>query len=126
MSPTAGSWGSGLPDPVPHFTTPGKNYSRRWKDSGLFEEFFDHVVKPAIDCGYIDRRMIFTHTSHLKANAAALDCQRRYGGRYPGGRRQSPGTAPGGSSGRTGGVCGHDDTEDGFSPRSTLTAKPTG
>lgn len=61
--------GLGLTDPVPHFTTPGKNYSRRWKDSGLFEELFDHVVKQAIDAGYIDGRMIFTDSSHLKANA---------------------------------------------------------
>lgn len=37
--------GLGLTDPVPHFTTPGKNYSRPWKDPGLFEELFDHVVK---------------------------------------------------------------------------------
>lgn len=58
-----------LTDPVPHFTTPGKNYSRRWKDSGLFEELFDHVVKQAIDAGYIDGRMVFTDSSHLKANA---------------------------------------------------------
>ena len=43
--------GLGLTDPVPHFTTPGKNYSRRWKDSGFFEELFDHVVKRAIDAG---------------------------------------------------------------------------
>lgn len=61
--------GLGLTDPVPHFTTPGKNYSRRWKDSGFFEELFDHVVKRAIDAGYIDGRMIFTDSSHLKANA---------------------------------------------------------
>lgn len=61
--------GLGLTDPVPHFTTPGKNYSRRWKDSGLFEELFDHVVGQAIAAGYIDGRMVFTDSSHLKANA---------------------------------------------------------
>ena len=59
-----------LTDPVPHFTTtPGKNYSRRWKDSGLFEELFDHVVMQAIKAGYIDGRAIFIDSSHLKANA---------------------------------------------------------
>src|SRR5690606_26413889 len=51
--------------PFTHLT----GHDRRWKDSGLFEELFDHVVKQAIDAGYIDGRMIFTDSSHLKANA---------------------------------------------------------
>lgn len=58
-----------LTDPVPHFTTPGKNYTRRWKDAGIFEELFDYVVLQAVTAGYIDGRTLFTDSSHLKANA---------------------------------------------------------
>lgn len=61
--------GLSLTDPVPHFTTPGKNYTRRWKDSGIFEQLFDHVVMQAVHAGYIDGRVLFTDSSHLKANA---------------------------------------------------------
>lgn len=61
--------GLSLTAPVPHFTTPGKNYARRWKDTGIFEELFDHVVMQAVKAGYIDGQVLFTDSSHLKANA---------------------------------------------------------
>ena len=49
-----------LTAPAPHFATPGKNYSRRWKDSGFFEALCDHAVRQAIAAGCIDGRMVFT------------------------------------------------------------------
>ena len=34
-----------LYDPVPHFSTFGKNYTRRFKDTDLFEQIFQHVLE---------------------------------------------------------------------------------
>ena len=31
-------------DPVPHFSTFGKNYSRRFKDTDLFEQIFEQIL----------------------------------------------------------------------------------
>ena len=31
-------------DPVPHFSTFGKNYTRRFKDTDLFEQIFEHIL----------------------------------------------------------------------------------
>lgn len=61
--------GLSLTDSVPYFTTSGKNYSRRWKGSDVFEKLFDHVVLQAVNAGYIDGQTIFSDSSHLKANA---------------------------------------------------------
>ena len=33
-----------LYDDVPHFTTFGKNYTRRFKDTDLFEQIFQHIL----------------------------------------------------------------------------------
>ena len=33
-----------LYDPVPHFSTFGKNYTRRFKDTDLFEQIFRHIL----------------------------------------------------------------------------------
>ena len=32
-------------DPVPHFSTFGKNYTRRFKDTDLFEQIFSHILE---------------------------------------------------------------------------------
>lgn len=32
-------------DKVPHFSTFGKNYTRRFKDTGLFEQIFSHILQ---------------------------------------------------------------------------------
>ena len=34
-----------LYDPVPHFSTFGKNYTRRFKDTDLFEQIFQHILE---------------------------------------------------------------------------------
>lgn len=33
-----------LYEPVPHFSTFGKNYTRRFKDTDLFEQIFEHIL----------------------------------------------------------------------------------
>ena len=37
-----------LYDPVPHFSTFGKNYTRRFKDTDLFEQIFQHILSLTI------------------------------------------------------------------------------
>jgi transposase len=58
-----------LTDPVPHFTTLGKNYYRRWVHTDVYSEIFDYVVLQAVKAGYIDGQVLFTDSSHMKANA---------------------------------------------------------
>ena len=36
--------GLDLQDPVPHFSTFGKNYTRRFKDTDLFEQIFQRIL----------------------------------------------------------------------------------
>ena len=41
--------GFGFYDKVPHFSTFGKNYERRFKDTDLFEQIFYRILKEATD-----------------------------------------------------------------------------
>jgi transposase len=40
-------------DPIPHFSTFGKNYERRFKNSNLFEQIFSHILSQAIEHGFV-------------------------------------------------------------------------
>ena len=40
--------GLDLRDPVPHFSTFGKNYTRRFKDTDLFEQIFARILEECI------------------------------------------------------------------------------
>ena len=68
---TAYRWfiGYGLFDPIPHFSTFGKNYVRRFKDTNIFENIFSHILKEAVKAGFIDASAIFIDGTHIKANA---------------------------------------------------------
>ena len=68
---TAYRWflGLKLSDPVPHFTTFGKNYERRFKGTEIFQDIFDEIVRQAHDKGLIDTEAFFTDSTHLKASA---------------------------------------------------------
>ena len=61
--------GYGLFDPIPHFSTFGKNYVRRFKDTNIFENIFSHILKEAVKAGFIDASTIFIDGTHIKANA---------------------------------------------------------
>lgn len=56
-------------DPVPHFTTFGKNYHRRFADSDLFERIFAHVFEQCMNRGYVKEGVIFVDATHTKASA---------------------------------------------------------
>lgn len=61
--------GLDLLDPVPHFTTFGKNYYRRFADTDLFERIFAHVLEQCMRRGYVKEGVIFVDATHTKASA---------------------------------------------------------
>ena len=40
--------GLGFTDPVPHFTTFGKNYKRRFEGTDIFEQIFAHILSECV------------------------------------------------------------------------------
>ncbi|GAB4256978.1 MAG: hypothetical protein Kow00111_01530 [Thermincola ferriacetica] len=61
--------GYGLQEKIPHFSTFGKNYERRFKESDLFEEIFVRILMEAIECGFVRTDAVFIDATHVKANA---------------------------------------------------------
>lgn len=61
--------GYGLQEKIPHFSTFGKNYERRFKESDLFEQIFVRILMEAIECGFVKTDAVFIDSTHVKANA---------------------------------------------------------
>lgn len=61
--------GLGLDDNVPHYSTFGKNYSRRFEGTKIFEQIFNHILKQAIESGYVKPEEVFIDGTHVKASA---------------------------------------------------------
>lgn len=62
--------GLDLPDPVPDHSTLSQNRRRRFKNSGVFQEIFDTVVRQCIEAGVVTGEIILTDATHIKAHAA--------------------------------------------------------
>ena len=54
---------------VPNYSTWSKNYQRRYKDSQVFDQIFNHIIKYGIDNKFIDTTTVFGDGTHRKANA---------------------------------------------------------
>lgn len=61
--------GYGISEPVPHFTTFGKNYLRRFADTDIFEKIFERILSEAVSSGFVDASAVFIDSTHIKANA---------------------------------------------------------
>lgn len=61
--------GFGFYTEVPHFSTFGKNYERRFKDSDLFEQIFYQILKEITDKGLLSAEHVFIDSTHVKASA---------------------------------------------------------
>lgn len=61
--------GYDLTEPIPHFSTFGKNYKRRFEGTDIFERIFRHILEEAVKCGFIDASAIFIDGTHIRANA---------------------------------------------------------
>ncbi|MFZ7946014.1 IS1182 family transposase [Neobacillus sp. 19] len=61
--------GYGFHDKVPHFSTFGKNYERRFKDTDLFEQIFYRILKQAAEKKLVSSEHVFIDSTHVKASA---------------------------------------------------------
>jgi len=61
--------GLSMLDQVPHFTTFGKNYTRRFKDTDLYEKIFERILEECMSCGFVDDSTVFIDATHIKAAA---------------------------------------------------------
>lgn len=61
--------GLSLDDTVPHFSTFGKNYTRRFKGTDTFEKIFYEILTQCITEGLVDTSEIFIDGTHIKGHA---------------------------------------------------------
>lgn len=64
-------------DKVPHFSTFGKNYTRRFKDTDLFEQIFAYILEQCYKFKFVDPREVFVDATHVKACANNKKMQKR-------------------------------------------------
>ena len=61
--------GYGISEPIPHFSTFSKNYSRRFKDSNIFSTIFERILEIAASEGLLAPEQIYIDSTHIKASA---------------------------------------------------------
>lgn len=59
----------GLTEKVPDASTLSQNRIRRFNDSDVFQQIFDHIVEQALTLGMANGRVLYTDSTHLKADA---------------------------------------------------------
>ena len=64
-------------DPVPHFSTFGKNYTRRFKDTDLFEQIFAKILEDCYKWDFVDPSEVFVDATHIKARANSNKMRKR-------------------------------------------------
>lgn len=64
-------------DKVPHFSTFGKNYTRRFQDTDLFEQIFSYILEQCYKFKFVDPREVFVDSTHVKAHANNKKMQKR-------------------------------------------------
>jgi len=66
----------GFMDKAPHFTTFGKNYIRRFKDTDIFEQIFIRILEECIKHKLVDMEAVFVDSTHVKACANSKKIQK--------------------------------------------------
>jgi transposase len=61
--------GLGLRDAVPDASTISQNRRRRFTESTVYQDVFDEIVLQAMDKKLVNGRVLYTDSTHLKANA---------------------------------------------------------
>lgn len=69
--------GLDMRDKVPHFSTFGKNYTRRFKDTDLFGQIFSHILAECYRFKLVDPSEVFVDATHIKARANNKKMQKR-------------------------------------------------
>lgn len=61
--------GYSLTDKIPSHSTISQNRIKRFKDTNIQQEIFDNIVFQAINKKLVDGKVLYTDSTHLKANA---------------------------------------------------------
>lgn len=61
--------GYGFDEQIPHFSTFGKNYKRRFEGTDIFDEIFKQILTEVAKCNFLDEENVFVDGTHIKANA---------------------------------------------------------
>ncbi len=61
--------GIGLLDDVPHFSTFSQNYRRRFEGTDIFDQIFQNILLQASEKGFVDSKIQFVDSTHVKAHA---------------------------------------------------------
>lgn len=61
---------------VPHFSTFGKNYTRRFKDTDLFEQIFSKILEDCMRFHLINPSIIFVDSTRVKSCANSKKMQK--------------------------------------------------
>lgn len=61
--------GYGLEDKTPDASTIWQNRSRRFKQTNIAQEIFDEIVRQAIEHKLVEGKVLYSDSTHLKANA---------------------------------------------------------
>ena len=64
-------------DLVPHFSTFGKNYTRRFKDTDLFEQIFSKILEDCMKYKLVNTEQFFVDATHVKACANSKKMRKR-------------------------------------------------
>lgn len=70
--------GYGFTESIPHFSTFGKNYIRRFKDTDVFEQIFKKILEMLIQNGFIKEETYFIDSTHIKAYANKRNIHNEY------------------------------------------------
>jgi transposase len=61
--------GYNLTEKIPNHSTISQNRRRRFSESNVYQEIFDHIVLQALELKLADGKHLYTDSTHLKANA---------------------------------------------------------
>ncbi|QXM06250.1 transposase [Crassaminicella indica] len=70
--------GYGINDEIPHHSTISQNRRRRFTGTDIFEKIFSNIVKQAIDNNLVLGKILYTDSTHLKANANKNKYEEKY------------------------------------------------
>ncbi|MGI6392189.1 MAG: transposase [Candidatus Izemoplasmatales bacterium] len=70
--------GSGFTETIPHFSTFGKNYVRRFAENNLFDKIFKTILYQLIEQGFVKEETIFVDSTHIKAYANKRNIHHEY------------------------------------------------
>lgn len=69
--------GYDIDEKIPDYSTWSQNYIRRYKDSKLFDQFFEEVLQEVIENKFLDVETVFGDSTHTKANANKRKCTKK-------------------------------------------------